>query len=282
MLNVKQNLVSKEKYNIKCPYEMIAEFIAVHNTANDAPAENEIKYMINNNNQVSFHLAVDDKEVVQGLPLDRNGWHCGDGKNGTGNRKSIGIEICYSKSGGDKFIKAEQNAAELIAQLLKEKGWGIDRVKKHQDFSNKYCPHRTLDMGWDRFLDMVKAHLEVTIPQKTPNQNEYLIKVTTNALNIREGAGTNYKIVGVIRDKGTYTIVETQNNWGKLKSGAGWICLDYTDKITTKKSNEEIADEIINEPNFGGWGKGKERQQKLKEAGYNPNEIQNIINEKLK
>lgn len=158
-MNIVKKIVPESKYNIKCPYEMTPEYISVHNTANDASARNEIAYMINNNNEVSFHLAVDDKEAVQGLPLDRNGWHCGDGGNGKGNRKSIGIEICYSKSGGDRFIKAEQNAVELIAQLLKERNWGIDRVKKHQDWSGKYCPHRTLDMGWDRFIKMIETAL---------------------------------------------------------------------------------------------------------------------------
>ena len=158
-MKIIKNLVPENKYNIKCPFEMNAEYITVHNTANDATAKNEIAYMIKNNNEVSYHFAVDDKETVQGLPLDRNGWHAGDGGNGTGNRKSIGIEICYSKSGGDKFIKAEQNAVELIVQLLKERGWEIDRVKKHQDWSGKYCPHRTLDMGWDRFIKMIETAL---------------------------------------------------------------------------------------------------------------------------
>ena len=144
----KQNLVSKDKYSIKCPNAMNAEFIVVHNTANDASAENEISYMISNNNEVSYHYAVDDKEVIQGLPIDRNAWACGDGSNGKGNRKGIQIEICYSKSGGARFENAEKNAAKFIAQLLKERGWGVDKVKKHQDFANKYCPHRTLDKGW--------------------------------------------------------------------------------------------------------------------------------------
>lgn len=58
----------------------------------------------------------------------------------------------------------------------------------------------------------------------------FLVKITANALNIRKGPGTNYSITGCIRDKGTYTIVEQQGNWGRLKSGAGWICLDYTQK----------------------------------------------------
>lgn len=155
-MEVRQILVDQSKWNIKCPYSMKPEYITVHNTANDASAENEIKYMIGNNNQVSFHYAVDDKEVVQGILTSRNTWHAGDGANGTGNRKSIAIEICYSKSGGDRFIKAEKKAAELIAELLHSWNLGLDRVKKHQDWNGKYCPHRTLDMGWDRFLKMVE------------------------------------------------------------------------------------------------------------------------------
>jgi N-acetylmuramoyl-L-alanine amidase CwlA len=138
---------------------MTPEFIVVHNTANDASAANEVAYMIRNDNIVSFHYAVDDKEIVQGIPENRNAWHAGDGASGPGNRKGIGIEICYSKSGGQRFIEAEKLAAKFIAYKLKEKGWGIDRVKKHQDFSGKYCPHRTLDMGWQRFLDMVQSEL---------------------------------------------------------------------------------------------------------------------------
>lgn len=157
-LQVIQMLCPTSKYSIKCPYKMNAEYITVHNTASDASAKAEISYMITNNKQTSYHYAVDDYQAVQGLPLDRNGWHAGDG-NGTGNRKTIGIEICYSKSGGTRFKLAEQNAAYLIAYLLRERGWGIDRVKKHQDWSGKYCPHRTLDDGWQRFLSMVSAQL---------------------------------------------------------------------------------------------------------------------------
>ena len=158
-MKVIQNLVPASKYNIKCPYPMVVEFIVVHNTANDASARNEVAYMIRNDNKVSFHYAIDDKEIVQGIPEDRNAWHAGDGANGQGNRKGIGIEICYSKSGGTRFIEAEKLAAKFIAFKLNEKGWGIDKVKKHQDFSGKYCPHRTLDMGWQRFLDMVQSEL---------------------------------------------------------------------------------------------------------------------------
>src|SRR5690625_1502899 len=160
MMKIRKNLVSSDKYNIKCPYKMTPKYITIHNTANNASAENEIAYMIRNNKQISYHFAVDDKEVVQGLPLDRNGWHCGDGKNGTGNRQSIGVEICYSLSGGEKYKKAEQNAIKFVAQLLHERGWGIDRVKKHQDWNGKYCPHRILSEGrWNSFIKAIEEEL---------------------------------------------------------------------------------------------------------------------------
>lgn len=59
----------------------------------------------------------------------------------------------------------------------------------------------------------------------------YKVQVTADALNIRAGAGTNYKIKGTITDKGVYTIVAEENGFGKLKSGAGWISLKYTKKV---------------------------------------------------
>lgn len=159
-LKVTKKLCPKSKYARKCPYKMTPSYITIHNTANDATAKNEVNYMLSNNNQVSYHYAVDDKEAVQAIPLTRNAWHAGDGGSGTGNRKSIGIEICYSKSGGTRFEKAEQNAAYLTAVLLKERGWGISRVKRHKDWSGKNCPHRTIAKGWSRFLNMVKKELD--------------------------------------------------------------------------------------------------------------------------
>ncbi|WP_305116454.1 peptidoglycan recognition protein family protein [Acutalibacter muris] len=158
-MNIVKKLCPQERYNIKCPYLREPDRIVVHNTANDAPAANEINYMINRPEEVSFHFAADDTEVVQGLPLERNAWASGDGL-GAGNLRGIHVEICYSKSGGERFQRAEENAARLIAELLKERGWGLDRVTKHQDYDGKYCPHRTLDLGWERFLKMVKKYLE--------------------------------------------------------------------------------------------------------------------------
>ena len=64
-----------------------------------------------------------------------------------------------------------------------------------------------------------------------PVTSDYRVKVMVEALNIRSGPGIQYKINGCIRDCGVYTIVETNGNWGKLKSGQGWICLDYVKTV---------------------------------------------------
>jgi N-acetylmuramoyl-L-alanine amidase CwlA len=174
-MTIKQNLVNNTQYALKCPHIMSPIGICVHNTANDATAKQESAYIVNNpaSKDTSYHFAVDDVEAYQNLPLDRNGWHAGDGANGEGNRKHIAIEICYSKSGGEKFAKAEENTAELIAQLLKERNWGIERVKKHQDFSGKYCPHRTLDLGWDKFINMVKVKMGGSMADMTISVSDF-------------------------------------------------------------------------------------------------------------
>lgn len=151
----------ENKYSIKCPYEMKPDGIVIHNTANDASAMSEISYMIGNNNKVSFHVAVDNERIVQGIEFNRNSWNAGDGYKGKGNRNKIAIEICYSKSGGERFEEAEGLTASYIAYLLKEYNWGIEKVSKHQDYSGKYCPHRTLDLGWERFLNKIRSHLEI-------------------------------------------------------------------------------------------------------------------------
>lgn len=69
----------------------------------------------------------------------------------------------------------------------------------------------------------------------TGNANSYMVKVIANGLNIRKDAGVAHAVTGVIRDKGVYTIVAEKTisgqKWGKLKSGAGWICLAYTKKV---------------------------------------------------
>jgi hypothetical protein len=64
----------------------------------------------------------------------------------------------------------------------------------------------------------------------------YLVKIIASVLNYRNGAGTNYKVNGTVKKGEVYTIVGEAKGtgatlWGKLKSGAGWLSLDYCAKV---------------------------------------------------
>ena len=108
----------------------------------------------------------------------------------------------------------------------------------HKMFKATLCPGPYLESKIPYIVSEVNSRLNsapkpVTHPTTptAPASGSFKVKVTANALHIRAGSGTNYKIVGVIRDRGVYTIVQTSGSWGKLKSGAGWICLDYTKRV---------------------------------------------------
>lgn len=97
----------------------------------------------------------------------------------------------------------------------------------------------------------------------------YIVRVTADALNIRKGPGTNYDVAGCIRDKGSYTIVDEQDGWGRLKSGAGWISLAYTTKAGDAGTKPELTRILkLTSPNMRGedvrWA-----QERLNELGYN-------------
>ena len=60
----------------------------------------------------------------------------------------------------------------------------------------------------------------------------YVVAVTAaSGLNVSSGPGTGYSVVTALEPGGAWTIVEEQGGWGRLKSGAGWICLKYTKRI---------------------------------------------------
>ena len=196
-LKLVQMMVPSAKYGVKCPYAMVPEFVTIHNTANNASALAEISFMIGNWEEVSYHWAVDDVQAIQSIEHNRNGWHSGDGGKGTGNRKSIGIEICHSLNPGNpKYAKSEDNGAKLAAIILNQYGWGIDRIRKHQDWSRKYCPHRILDNGnWEGFKGKVQAYLLQLQGKQTPKPT--VASKPTATATVREYA-----------ENGTFTATE--------------------------------------------------------------------------
>ena len=170
MAQLKVDLVKKSK---RPGYSMKPLYITIHDTANKskgAGAEMHNRYVHNVAPNPSWHFTVDDKVIYQHLPLTENGWHCGDGTNGPGNRQSIGIEICENKDGNR--AQAEANAAWLAAKLIKE----VNTLKpfpacmkQHYDWSRKNCPAqiRGRKDGWKDFLAAVEKELSPPKPAPT-------------------------------------------------------------------------------------------------------------------
>ena len=106
--------------------------------------------------------------------------------------------------------------------------------------SAKTCPGTNF-MGFgnskeaiqNNFIPMVKAYMKgESVETSVPSSSSvYKIKSPDGVLNIRKGPGASYAKVGEVKNGEAYTIVKVQNNWGYLKSGAGWISLAYTEKV---------------------------------------------------
>jgi len=143
------------------PFRNGIAFVTIHNTAEPFSAVDErLRVVYRRKVRTSFHFAVDEREIVQLLPLDRHGWHAGDGE-GDGNLRSVGIEICRSVfRDGNSWLyrRAEENATILAAALLRHFEMPLSALRMHRDWSGKYCPHRILEAGsWNSFTARVAA-----------------------------------------------------------------------------------------------------------------------------
>ena len=101
---------------------------------------------------VSWHYTVDDHAIVQHLSDGETAYHAGDGSKGTGNARSIGVEICVNADGD--FAKARENAASLVRLLMEEHGTPIGHVVQHNHWNGKDCPYtiRHTSGTWEAFL----------------------------------------------------------------------------------------------------------------------------------
>lgn len=157
MVKIIKDFISTNNKNRPGNY-MKPLYITVHNTANTkegADAANHAAFVKRSSTAVSWHFTVDDKVIYQHLPLNENGWHAGDGR-GTGNMKSIGIEICENSDGN--FEKAVENAQWLIRQLMQDQGIPLANIVPHKRWSGKNCPRKLLNR-WDSFkVRIASAH----------------------------------------------------------------------------------------------------------------------------
>lgn len=208
------------------------------------------------------HAFIDgnDGAVYQTLPWDHRGWHCG----ASGNNTHIGVEMCEPAciryTGGSTFTCSDltaaravarttyQAAVELFAMLCRKfsldpLGDGV--ILSHREghtrgiASNHGDPeHLWNQLGLPYTMDSFRADVKAAVGGgAAPAVVPFRVRVTATDLNIRIGPGTSYSKTGKFTGAGVFTITEIKNGpgsakgWGRLKSDAGWIALDYAQRI---------------------------------------------------
>lgn len=207
-----------------------------------------------------------DENVYQLLPWNYRGWHCGSGVKGSGNSTHIGIEMTEPStikySGGGTFkdnypIKTKahvmatyKNAVILFAYLCNEyhlNPLGDGVIISHSEGCKRGIAsnHSDVEHIWNKYgltmkqfrIDVKNAMSDTSSDKKTAKKifTPYAVNVDISNLAIRENPTINSKSKGYT-GKGTFTIAaeakgKGASKWGKLKSGTGWISLDYITKI---------------------------------------------------
>lgn len=167
--------------------------------------------------------------------------------NATNDYQAITIEVANCGGAPDWKVsdKALDATIELCVDICKRNGIkelnftgnSKGNLTLHKYFAATECPGKYLESKIPYIVKEVNKKLNPTTT--TANNNKatvnYKVKVTAKTLNVRAGAGTGYKINTTVKINEIYTIIEEKKvgsaTWGKLKSGAGWICLTgYTQK----------------------------------------------------
>lgn len=203
--------------------------------------------------QTSSNYGVDDNGNIGLYVEERNRSWCTS--SGANDHRAVTIEVASDTTEPYKVTdKAIAGLIDLCTDICKRNGikkllWQgdknlIGKVDKqnmtvHRWFAAKSCPGDYLYSKHGYIAAEVNKRLGATVitppPTPPPVFAPYTVKITANVLNYRSGAGTTCPIKGIVKKGEVYTIVEEANGagatkWGKLKSGAGWISLDYTVK----------------------------------------------------
>lgn len=252
--------------NKTSPRNHAIDTITIHCIVGQWTAKQGCDYFATTDRQCSANYVV-GKDGSIGLSVDEKdrSW-CSS--NGTNDNRAITIEVA-SDTTHPYAVTAKAYAAllDLVTDICKRNGikklvWSTnknDRVNHrngcnmtvHRDFANKACPGEYLYSRHGEIAAEVNRRLQgasnggrvVVTPPTTEKPTggttgatvtPYLVRVKITNLNIRKGPGTNYGTTGYIQP-GIYTIVAESTGkgaakWGKLKSGAGWISLDYATK----------------------------------------------------
>lgn len=153
---------------------------AVHSTANPGATAKNHRDLWSRGYDYAVHLVVDWTEAYQCVPFNRLCWHVGNG-----NTTCIGMEICEGTT-RDQFNASIENAADVIAQVLRKLGWDSSRLRSHHWFSQNYGGSNHTDpdpyfsrwgYSWAQFINLVNQKMEATMAISDSDANKIAKRV---------------------------------------------------------------------------------------------------------
>jgi|GEM_PF-1807548 len=241
--------------------------IAVHHMAGVLTAKQCGNIFAKANRNASAHYGVGkDGDIALFVDEANTAW---TNSNWNSNCESVTMELSNSSTGGKWPVgdKTLNSAIKLMADIAKRNKLGKlvkgKNVVWHSMYVATTCPGPYLLDKLEYMChqaNIINGYEEDTKPGEIKEVN-YIVQVTTDVLNVRKEPSTSSAITTQIKDRGAYTIIaETKNEgmtWGKLKSGMGWISLEYTEiiKVNTvtkpapqPEQKEEPKPEVKEEP----------------------------------
>lgn len=147
--------------------------------------------------------------------------------------QAVTIEVANNTLGPNWTVsdKAMTSLIDLCVDICKRNG--IQRLNftgdktgnltMHCYFKSTLCPGPYLKNKFPYIASEVNKRLGA---EAAPEP--FIVQITASSLNVRKGPGTSYAVAQTVSKGQSFTIVQQQGGWGKLKSGAGWISLKYT------------------------------------------------------
>lgn len=156
-------------------------------------------------------------------------------------QNSRGLKVRKNASGNDYFgfIRLTKCPAVIVEGVFVDNAADVkiaDTLAEQQEFGRAYARGILKTLGISEIQEVAPAQVKDNTTNTSNDSDTFKVKVSINNLNIRVGAGTNYASRRKIAP-GVYTIVEVKagqgstNGWGRLKSGQGWISLDYVKRL---------------------------------------------------
>lgn len=258
--------------NKTSPRNHAIDTITIHCIVGQWTAKQGCDYFATTDRECSANYVV-GKDGSIGLSVDEadRSWCSSSREN---DNRAITIEVA-SDTTDPYAVTAEAYAAllDLVTDICQRNGieklvWSTNKTDRvnhangcnmtvHRDYAAKACPGAYLYERHGAIAEEVNKRLGVSSGTTTSGSTgtsfpdvPFTVKVIISDLNYRKGPGMSYAVRGQT-GKGVFTIVEVQDGWGKLKSGAGWIYLENPDYCTiqgvTKPAEPDPADVLAQE-----------------------------------